>query len=86
MVEKPGLIMTLGAGDTLMAGGLPGIDVGIHLMAEATEGGGLRKFEKAYKDNKKKNATEDQQNLDPLFVFPGSPLGLPEEIDPEVLD
>jgi hypothetical protein len=86
MVEKPGLVMALGASNAFMAGGLPGIDVGIHLMAEAAEGGGLREFKQGHRDDEKNNDTEDQEDLDPLFVFLGSPLGLSEEIDPEVLD
>ena len=41
VVEKPRLIMALGASDTPVTGGLPGIDIGIHLMAEATKGRGF---------------------------------------------
>ena len=41
MVEEPRLIVALGAGDMAMAGGLPRVDIGAHLMADAAESGGL---------------------------------------------
>ena len=41
MVEKPRLVVALGAGDMAVAGGLPGFDIGTHLVTDATEGGGL---------------------------------------------
>jgi len=41
MVEKSRLIMALGTGHLAVTGGVPGLDIGIHLMANATEGGGL---------------------------------------------
>jgi hypothetical protein len=60
VVEKPRLIMALGAGDIPVTGGLPGFDVGTHLMTETTEGGGLGKSEKAYRDDQKSNDTENE--------------------------
>ncbi len=41
MVEKTRLVMALGTGHMAVAGGLPGLDVGTHLVTDATEGGGL---------------------------------------------
>ena len=52
--------MALGAGDIPVTGGLPGFDVGTHLMTETAEGGGLGKSEKAYRDDQKSNDTENE--------------------------
>ena len=41
MVEESRFIMALRTGHMAMARSVPGVDIGIHLMAEAAEGGGL---------------------------------------------
>ena len=44
VVKKPRLIMAFGAGHMPVAGGLPGVDIDVHLVAEAAEGGGSLKI------------------------------------------
>jgi hypothetical protein len=78
--------MALGTGSLAMAGSLPGIDVNIHLMAEAAEGGGFCKFEERGKENQGRNAAEKNKDCDSLAVG-ASPLSrCLEQLDPECLD
>jgi len=44
MVEKAGFIVTAGTGDKVVGGGLPGIHVHLHIMAEITEGWSFGEF------------------------------------------
>jgi hypothetical protein len=68
-----------------MAGGFPGGDVVIHLVAEATERRCLRKLEQGHGDDEKGDHAEEQEDFYPLDVFLGSSFRLMKEIDPEVL-
>jgi hypothetical protein len=60
MIEEPRLVVALGAGHMTVAGGLPGLDIGAHLVTDAAKGGGFGKFEKGNSDNEKNNDAKDQ--------------------------
>jgi hypothetical protein len=60
MIQKARLIMTFRASDVLVTGSPPGLHIGIHLVAESTEGGGFRKSEKTSKEDKENNDARDK--------------------------
>lgn len=57
-----------------VAGSLPRVYIDVHLMAEATEGGGLCKTEKSDGDDEKEDAAGNERYLYSLSVSPGKPL------------
>jgi hypothetical protein len=71
MVHKPGLIMAFLASHLAMAGGLPRLDIGVHLMAETAEGGRFRKAKKGDGDDEKSDDGDKEGYLHP----PGMSLG-----------
>ena len=68
-----------------MAGGLPRVDIVIHLVTEATERCRFRKLEQGHGDDEKGDYTEEQENFYPFDVFLGPILRLIEKINPEIL-
>jgi hypothetical protein len=85
MIEEPRLIVALRARHVSMARVFPRVDIRIHLVTEATEGGCFRKPEKTHADNKKGDDAEEQEDFYPFEVFLGASPCLVEEIDPEFL-
>jgi hypothetical protein len=86
MIHKPRLIVTFRAGNSPVAGSPPGFHIGIHLVAESTERGGLRKSEQTSKDDEENNDAKNKKDLDCLEVSSGAPPRLIEKIDPKDLD
>jgi len=62
MVEKSRLIMALGTGHLAVTGGVPGLDIGIHLMANATEGGVSENLRRPFieNNNEENDGAEDE--------------------------
>jgi hypothetical protein len=86
MIDKPRLIVTLRARYMLVAGSPPGLHIGIHLVTEATEGGGFCKSEKTSEDEKENDDAKSKEDLDCLEVSLSASLRLLEKIDPKDLD
>ena len=86
MIEKSRLIVTFRATDVLVAGSPPRLHIGIHLVTESTEGGGLRKSEKTSNDDEENNDAKNKKDLDCLEVSLSAPSRLIEKIDPKDLD
>ena len=78
--------MALGAGDVTMAGGLPGLDIGTHLVTEAAKGGGFGEFQEGDGKNKEDNDTKDKENFYSFLMLQRSLFGLLEKVDPKGLD
>ncbi len=57
-----------------VAGGLPGLYISLHLMAQATEGGGFCKTEKSDGDDEKSDNAGNEGYLYPRGMSLGEPL------------
>jgi len=66
-----------------MAGGFPGHDIAVHLMAEAAEGGRFRKTEQSEGDDEKGDDAGNEGYLHPLGMSLGKLLYRSKNIGPK---
>ena len=85
MIEETRCIVALCAGHVAMAGAFPRVNIGIHLVTEATERRRLRKSEKGHGDDEKGDHAEEQKDFYSFDVFLGPSFRLIKKIDPEIL-
>jgi hypothetical protein len=85
MIDESRLIVTFRTCHLLVAGGPPGLHIGIHLVTESTEGGRLRKFQKTSNDDEENNEAKSEENFYSLMMSFSSLPGSIEDIDPKGL-
>jgi hypothetical protein len=85
MVDKAGFIMAFLARHLGMARCLPRVYIGVHLVAEAAEGGGFGKTEQRDGDDEKEDDADNEGNLHPLGMSLGNLLYRSKNIKPKGL-